>query len=394
MAFEFKLPDIGEGVVEGEIVRWLVEVGDQVDEDQPMVEVMTDKATVEIPSPVKGKVLELRGSAGDVVDVGEVLVVIDSVASAGRAMHDGGPGRLREVQSATDRASRAVADTVLATPAIRKQALSRGIDLTQVRGSGPGGRITAEDLDRFEEPPPDEVSVPPGSEEIEIIPYRGMRRRIGNHLVRAKQSAVHYSYLEEMDATELVSLRRAYLAEKPGRKLTFLPFILKAIVSGLKEFPLLNSSLDEEKQEIRVHRAYHIGVATATERGLVVPVIKDVDKKGILELGAEVSEVTELAREGKIEVADLKGGTFTVTSLGPLGGLAATPVINFPEVAILGVHKIQKRPVVINDQIEIREMMNLSLTCDHRVVDGVVAARFLHHVINRLEHPGLALLEE
>jgi pyruvate dehydrogenase E2 component (dihydrolipoamide acetyltransferase) len=393
MAFEFKLPDIGEGVVEGEIIRWLIQPGDQVEEDQPMVEVITDKATVELPSPVKGRVLECRGAEGDIVAVGATLVVIDTgleEAPPPEALESAGTGT-REVRKPASPVRGA--DAALATPAIRRLAQARGIDLSKIEGSGPGGRILDKDLEVGGKVGP---GTPDGeAPEFETLPYRALRRKIGEHLTRSKRSAVHYSYLEEADVTELVELRRRYLAEEAARRrITYLPFILRAVVSGLRAFPLLNSTLDEEGGEIRLHKRYHIGIATATSEGLVVPVVRDVDRKSLLELADEVSRLTEGARRGELKPGDLKGSTFTVTSLGTLGGLAATPVINYPEVAILAVHKIEERPVVRKGRVVIRDMMNLSISLDHRVVDGAVGARFTQHVIRRIEAPGLMLFEE
>ncbi|GAB4127730.1 MAG: dihydrolipoamide acetyltransferase family protein [Acidobacteriota bacterium] len=389
MPFEFRLPDIGEGVVEGEIVRWLVEAGQQVAEDQPLVEVMTDKATVELPSPVAGRILERHGNEGETVAVGTTLVVIEPEPGAEPPKPaEPVPSAAVAVATPDGEGPAAAPNTVLATPAVRRLARTRGVDLARVVGTGPGGRITAEDVERTAKAV---LSAPEPA--ADFLPYRGLRRKIGSHLSLSKRTAVHYTYVEEADATELSHLRRAYLQGGSERHLTFLPLILKAVASGLRAFPLLNSSLDEEQGRIVLHQAFNIGIATATPEGLVVPVIRAVDTKSVLELAAEIRELTESVRAGKVRVEDLQGGTFTVTSLGPLGGLVATPVINHPEVAILGVHKIQKRPVVRDDRIVIREMMNLSLTCDHRVVDGYEAARFLHHVIRLLESPGLMLLE-
>lgn len=392
MAFEFRLPDIGEGVVEGEIVRWLVDEGQEVAEDQPLVEVMTDKATVELPSPVAGRILSRRGNEGETVEVGATLVVIEPV-HPGAAETPEIEGVATAAMSSDQPAlpATADADSVSATPAVRRLARTRGVELTHVTGTGPGGRITAEDVERAAAAATTSPAAAPPSEDF--LPYRGLRRKIGTRLSHSKRTAVHYTYVEEADATGLAELRRAYLQGAAGRHLTFLPLILKAVVSGLQAFPLLNSSLDEEQGKILLHRSYNIGIATATPEGLVVPVIKAADTKSILELAAEITEITEGVRAGRVKIDDLQGGTFTVTSLGPLGGLVATPVINHPEVAILGVHKIQKRPVVREDRVVIREMMNLSLTCDHRVVDGVEAARFLQHVIRFLESPGLLMLE-
>ena len=281
----------------------------------------------------------------------------------------------------------------LATPAVRSVARKWGIDLSVVTGSGPGGRITKDDLDQYVKT--DAVAAAVGQAEpeasIERIPYRGLRRKIGAHLTLSKRTAVHYTYVEEVDVSSLVELRDS-LRVKGYDHLNYLPFVLKAVVAGLKKFPLVNSTLDEEKEEILLKKVYHLGIATATEQGLVVPVVRDVDKKSLLELSSDIERLIAAARDGKSKLEDLKGSTFTVTSLGRKGGLVATPVINYPEVAILGVHRIEKRPVVREGAVVIRDMMNLSLSADHRVVDGSVAAEFIHCLMQFLESPALLLL--
>jgi pyruvate dehydrogenase E2 component (dihydrolipoamide acetyltransferase) len=397
MVFEFKLPDIGEGVVEGEIVRWLVKVGDRVKEDQLLVEVMTDKATVEIPSPVAGTIQECVGSEGDIVDVGATLIVIETDEEEVPAAATPAPPKkaAKKPPVATSSQQTAAKKTaVLATPAIRKVAREMEIDLAEVSGSGPQGRITAEDVQRHAEDLSSSQPAAPPSGETGTIPYRGLRRKIGIHLSNSKRTAAHYTYVEEVDMTELVQLRKKLLDLESGEnRPTYLPFIMKAVVAGLRKFPLLNAELDEEKQEIRLKKEYHIGLAIATQEGLVVPVVKDVDKKNLRELTREISRFGEFARAGKLKLDDLQGGTFTITSLGALGGLMATPIINYPEVAILGVHKVTKRPVVQDDKVVVRDMMNLSISLDHRVVDGAVAAGFMQYVISFLQAPGLLLLE-
>ncbi len=387
MAFEFKLPDIGEGIVEAEIVRWLVKAGEPLDEDQPMVEVMTDKATVEISSPVAGAVSRCFGEAGDVVKVGDVLVLIDT----------GGEESPTEQTPVSPAASIPVpvpsvpaepvpqrsGDPVLATPAIRRLAREMEVDLSQVTGTGPGGRISREDLDRFQKEPVVET----GGEGT--LPYRGIRRRIGERMVQSVVTAPHFTYVEEIDVTELVALREEYrkLPEFEGVRLTYLPFIMKALVIGFKEYPLLNSTLNQEADVIEFKRHYNIGIATQTPDGLLVPVVKNAEGRNIQELAAEIARLSEAAQKGQIQFEDLQGGTFTITSLGALGGIMATPIINFPEVAILGVHKIVQRPVVRSGEIVIREMMNLSLSQDHRVVDGAIGAQFIQFIKPHLESP-------
>jgi pyruvate dehydrogenase E2 component (dihydrolipoamide acetyltransferase) len=399
MTFEFKLPDIGEGVVEGEIVRWLISEGDSIEEDQPMVEVMTDKATVEIPSPVRGTVVGRLGSEGDTVAVGNTLVVLE-VTNGSQEPVEKERLDFEESQPTVRQPAPPRAGTVLATPAVRKLARELGIDLTGVEGTGPGGRITREDLEATGTAPQERASSlqrPQGREESETesetIPYRGLRRKIGAHMVASKRSAVHYTYVEEVDASGLVQLRRNASAMLPeGQQITYLPFIIKAVVEGLKRYPLLNSTLDEEREQIVVKKYYNIGVATATEDGLIVPVLKAADRYSIIALGQEISRLSEAARRGTIALEDLKDSTFTITSLGALGGLMATPVINYPEVAILGVHKISPRPAVVDGVVAVREMMNLSLSLDHRVVDGAIGAQFMNYVIQFLENPALLLL--
>ena len=388
MPYQFRLPDIGEGIVEGEVVRWLVRIGDEIEEDQPMVEVMTDKATVEIPSPVKGRVVEQGGKEGDVVQVGSVLVVIDT----GKAEFESEPDHAvahPPTQGSPISRRRRTAARVLATPAIRRLAKQMKIDLEAVKGTGPGGRITREDLTRAQNSAPVAEAAPAAVGPTERIPYRGIRRRIGDHMLQASNHAPHFTYVEEVDVTELVRMRQRAQGneEFQGVRLTYLPYILKALAHELKRHPYLNARLDLDAGEIEFRKYYNIGIATQTEEGLMVPVIRNVDQKSLPEVAREISRVSQLAREGNLKLEHLQGSTFTVTSLGALGGIVATPIVNYPEVAILGVHKIAPRPVVRSGRIVIREIMHLSLSQDHRVVDGAVGARFLQDVIARLEKP-------
>jgi pyruvate dehydrogenase E2 component (dihydrolipoamide acetyltransferase) len=440
MPFEFRLPDIGEGIHEGEIVKWLVKEGDIVREDQPMVEVMTDKATVEIPAPRAGKILKLNAKEGETVKVGSVLVIIEELGEAkpesqktppsapprhgeGSSpfpLREGGQGVRSEATATTVAAPpppspmAAPAQRVLATPATRKLARELGVDIAQIRGTGPGGRVTDEDVRRFaaartapQPPPPSPAPTPsPAAPAFapsavvtdrreERIPLRGIRKRIAEHMHQSKTTAAHFTYVDEVDMTELIQLREQMkpLAEQKGVKLTYLPFIVKASVAALKEMPILNASIDEAKGEIVIKKYYNIGIATATDEGLIVPVIKDADRKSLLEIAMEIERLAKAAREGKIALSDLQGGTFTITSLGALGGLFATPIINYPEVAILGIHEIKKRPVVRDNQIVIRDIMYVSLSFDHRLIDGDVGARFCKKIISYLENPKLLFLE-
>jgi len=385
MSFEFKLPDIGEGVVEGEIVRWFIEEGDSVEEDQPIVEVMTDKVTVEIPSPRKGRIARRIGEEGQIIEVGTTLVVIEESGT-------GGPAAATRSRTEIQKTEQPVADPenkigsdkntgILATPAIRKLARQMGVDLSKIQGTGAGGRIVQEDLHQYQNTP---TAI---EEQAETIPYRGLRRKIGSQLLLSKKTAPHYTYVEEVDVTELVRLRAELEEKNKDVHLTYLPFVMRAVVEGLKKYPLLNSTLNEEEGVIQLRKYYNLGIATAAPEGLIVPVVKHVDTKNILQLAREIATLAESARAGKITLEELQGGTFTLTSLGALGGVLATPIINLPQVAILGIHKISQKPVVRNEKIVIRDMMNLSISLDHRVVDGIVAAEFLHHIIPLLENP-------
>jgi len=418
MAFEFRLPDIGEGMVEAEVVKWYVQEGDTIEEDQPMVELMTDKANVVIPSPRRGVVLKRFGREGEVVKVGSVLVVI---GEPGEALETAAARVEATVSAPAAQVAPAPAPggetlpppgRVLATPATRRLARELGVDLRQVPPTGPHGRVTKEDVIRFveaqraptapptpaptvpaEAPAVPEVGPPTGLEER--IPLRGLRRVIARRMVQSKHTAAHFTYVEEVDMTELVRLREQMkpVAEAQGVRLTYLPFIIKAVIIGLKRFPIINASLDDEKEEIVLKKYYHIGIAVQTDQGLTVPVIHDADKRSLLDLAREVERLATAAREGRLALHEVRGSTFTITSLGKLGGLLATPIINYPEVAILGVHKIEPRPVVRDGEVVIRHMMNVSLSFDHRVVDGAVGAEFTQVVREHLENPHLLFLQ-
>jgi pyruvate dehydrogenase E2 component (dihydrolipoamide acetyltransferase) len=428
MVYEFKLPDIGEGVVEGEIVRWLVKEGDEIRADQPMVEVMTDKATVEIPAPRSGRVVKHLYAEGQICPVGKVLVAIEEAVGApapagppASRPRPPSPGPLLESEAvrAGQRPAPAAAvaaavlagATVLATPATRKLARELDVDISRVPGTGPGGRITSEDVRAYARPdgqrapaPATQVHAPapavraaaqaPAAADVRL-PFRGLRRRIAEHLVRSRREAAHFTYVEEVDFTELVSLRDKANARltAQGPKLSFLPFIIRATILALKKFPQMNAHLDEAAGEVVQRRQYHIGLATATDEGLLVPVVRDADRKSIVDLAREIDRLAALTKAGKASREELTGSTFTITSLGALGGVLATPILNYPEVGILGVHKISKRPVVMDDKIVIRDLMNLSLSVDHRLVDGYDAARFVAEIKDSLESPGLLFLE-
>jgi pyruvate dehydrogenase E2 component (dihydrolipoamide acetyltransferase) len=400
MTYEFRLPDIGEGVAEGEVVRWLVKEGDLVKEDQPMVEVMTDKATVEIGSPRAGRVAKRLFAEGERCPVGKVLIVLDVEPSEGSTPPATGPaGQSPSVPTRSDVPFKspavgaektgngaAGAEAVLATPATRKLARDIGVDIRGVTGSGRAGRITSDDVRAHGEGSAPAARAPRTQTDGVRIPFRGLRKKIAETLVRSKQTAPHVTYVEEIDCTELVALR-AKLNAGGGEKLSFLPFIIKATIAALKKFPQMNAMLDEAGGEIIQWSSFHIGLATATENGLIVPVIRDADRKSLAELGRDIERLAEATRTGKATRDELLGSTFTITSLGALGGVMATAIINPPEVAILGVHRIAKRPAVVGNQIVIRDLMNLSLSFDHRVVDGFDAAQFVAEIKRTLEAP-------
>lgn len=498
--YAFRLPDIGEGVAEGEVVAWHVEPGQHVTEDQDMVEVMTDKATVTIGAPRAGRIAQLNANIGERVLVGSVLVVIDT-SEAGDAhserrlerpskppdndtarsrfqapaasslrtgtrlsevpvsresavprplrVPEGGtsasavgdireslpgasffatrngpravpaqaesspqklsPAQPRPVREATPQAAQTThaaffADKPLATPATRKLARDLGVDLRRVPPSGEGGRVTKSDVRGFS----GEAATPSSrdlhqakapslgdAQREDRKPFVGLRRRIAERMQMTTQKAAHFTFVEEVEVDALVRLieRLRPSAETHGVKLNYLPFIVKAVTLALKKHPVLNSALDEAKNELVYKRYYHVGVATATDQGLVVPVVRDADQKSPLELAREIARLSEGARTGSLASSELTGSTFTVTSLGKLGGLLATPVLNYPEVGILGVHRVKEKPVVRDGQIVIGKVMLLSLSLDHRIVDGHVGAAFAYDVIAYLENPDLLLLE-
>ncbi|HXJ21590.1 MAG TPA: dihydrolipoamide acetyltransferase family protein [Polyangia bacterium] len=386
-AYEFKLPDIGEGVVEGEVVRWLVQEGDLLKLDQPMVEVMTDKATVEIPSPRAGRVAKLMFAEGDRCPVGKVLIVIETdEVGAGGAQTAAAPAPRPGTATVAAPVASGAAGAVLATPATRKLARDIGVDIRAVTATGPGGRVTSDDVRSHKQAPA--AAAPPASTGDVRIPFRGVRKKIAEALARSKFTAPHATYVEEVDCTELVALRNAVNARVAGNaKLSYLPFIIKATVAALKKFPQMNSMLDDAAGEIVQRARLHIGLATATEAGLIVPVIRDADRKSIAQISAEIAHLAVATRTGKATREELTGSTFTITSLGAWGGVMATAIINPPEVAILGVHRIARRPAVVGDAIVIRDLMNLSISFDHRVVDGFDAAQFVGEIKRQLESP-------
>ncbi|MGH8222949.1 MAG: dihydrolipoamide acetyltransferase family protein [Woeseiaceae bacterium] len=391
----FKLPDLGEGTVESEIAEWNVKVGEQVAEEDIVATMMTDKAAVELSSPVSGKVLRLAGEPGDVVAVGAPLIVFETgdgaAAQQAVAAHaDRAPKEKKAAKlEATGTAQRG--GKIVTSPAIRRRAREAGIDLSQIPGSGAGGRILRADFDRFlgnggagnARPA---VARGARTTEIKVI---GLRRLIAERMSAAKREIPHFAYVEEIDVTELEALRK-HLNARPGEgreRLTLLPFLGLALVRALQSFPQCNATYDKERNLILQHEAVHLGIATQTADGLKVPVVRHAEGRSLDELAREIRRVSDAARDNSIRREELTGSTITITSLGKLGGIASTPVINLPEVAIIGVNRAVERPMVVNGQIAIRLMMNLSSSFDHRFVDGYDAAAMIQEIREMLEHP-------
>ncbi|WP_130929706.1 dihydrolipoamide acetyltransferase family protein [Pseudomonas sp. Sample_20] len=418
-----KMPDIGEGIAEVELSQWHVKVGDLVVEDQVLADVMTDKAMVDIPSPVHGKVIALGGQPGEVMAVGSVLISIE-VEGAGNLKESAAPAAVKEapvapkVEAAVESKPAAAAaprpatvcqgpmvareadERPLASPAVRKHALDLGIQLRLVRGSGPAGRVLHEDLEAYLAQGQSNASAPAAAayaqrhdeEQIQVI---GMRRKIAQRMQDATQRAAHFSYVEEIDVTAIEELR-AHLNEKHGAsrgKLTLLPFLVRALVVALRDFPQMNARYDDEAQVITRLGAVHVGVATQSDVGLMVPVVRHAEARSLWDSAAEISRLANAARNGKASRDELSGSTITLTSLGALGGIVSTPVLNLPEVAIVGVNKIVERPMVVKGQVVIRKMMNLSSSFDHRVVDGMDAALFIQAIRGLLEQPATLFVE-
>ncbi|MCX9012833.1 MAG: dihydrolipoamide acetyltransferase family protein [Candidatus Methanoperedens sp.] len=447
---DVKFPDVGEGVTEGTLVKWLVKEGDEIKADQPVAEIETDKAIVEIPSPKAGKVLKLYGREGDIIKVGSTLA---SIAVPGEEAKPPGarppgarppeikPPEMRpteevkpampsreikpsEIKPAEEikppegirppegvRPPEKIAERperVLAAPSTRRLARELGVDISKVQGTGPGGRVTDEDVRRYAEakpevkPPqvkPPEVKPPEAAPEVaaleERIPIKGIRKTIAERMVKSLFTAPHVVSMDEADVTELVKLREKEkkTAEEKGIKLTYLAFIIKAVTVALKQHPYLNASIDSQRNEIVLKHYYNIGIAVDTPEGLMVPVIKNADQKSIMELAAESERLAEEARSRKIKLPDLKGNTFTITNIGSIGGIFSTPIINPPDVAILGVHRIRDMPVAVDGEVKVRKILPLVISFDHRALDGAQAARFMNTLIEHLKDPDLLLID-
>jgi pyruvate dehydrogenase E2 component (dihydrolipoamide acetyltransferase) len=423
--YSVKLPELGEGVSEGELIKWLVKVGDTIKPDQGLAEIMTDKATVEVPSPKGGVITELKFKAGDVVKVDSPLATIQISGSSTSMPSE----KIKEapvaplvkapaaaVSSSSSSASNAakifppVMDSkVLATPSTRRLARELQVDINTLSGTGLAGRVTREDVmkttESVETKSPTEkttLSLPkPGysstrANEEERVPLKGIRKKIAENLQMAKHIIPHFTLMDEADVTELVNWRESLkeVAEKAGTKITYLPFVMKALIATIREFPMFNASIDDEKQEIIYKKYFNLGFAADTPNGLVVPVIKNADQKSLLELSKEILELSKKARDGKLKPDEMKGATITITNIGSVGGTYATPIINHPEVAILGMYKIQDRLYLDSTgAVKNQKIMNYTITADHRLIDGAVAARFLKSFLARIQKPSILMLD-
>ena len=404
--YVFNLPDVGEGIVEGEIVKWNVKPGDTVKEDEPLVELMTDKATVSIPSSVNGKVVSTTGKPGDMVPVGAELIVFEvKGASGSKPKSKPKPEPVAEpVPDPEPKAESVAAPPVsvpapvastgtkpLASPAVRRRAREAGIDLSQVSGTGPAGRISHDDMDTFISGGGRLAAVQSGVKMtgVEEVPVIGLRRKIAEKMATSKRSAAHFSYFEEVDITALESLRQHLNSTRAENqpKLTYLPFIIQGLIRAVRKFPQCNALYDEEKGIVFRHQAVHVGISTQTEDGLMVPVIKHAEARDVWDTANELVRVTTSAREKTATIDELTGSTITITSLGAMGGLGATPIINHPEVSIVSIHAARDQAVVREGEVVVRKMMNLASSFDHRIIDGYDGALLIQELKSMLEHP-------
>ncbi len=429
---DVKLPDIGEGVTEGELVKWLVKVGDAVKADQAVAEVMTDKATVEVPTPVAGVVKELKLKEGAMVPIETVMLTVETsgsqaasnaptkaapapspapVAAAAKAPPPSAPATsvMSSSRGGLEVYPPAADSRVLATPATRRLAREMGIDINQIRGTGIAGRVTREDIlqtkggattatTTWTKPTAAPIKAAyqgtPGAAE-ERVPLRGVRKKIAENLQMAKQIIPHFTLVEEANVGELVRMRSQAkeAAEKSGTKVTYLPFVMKALIATIREFPMFNASIDDQASEIVYKGYFNVGFAADTPNGLLVPVVKHADHKTILEISRDIQDLASKARDGKLALEEMKGATITITNIGSVGGLYATPIINHPEVAILGMYKIQDKPLWNGTSFDRGQFMNFSITCDHRLIDGAVAANFMKAFVSRIENPSRLMLD-
>lgn len=418
MAFNFKLPDIGEGIHEGEIIKWFVKEGDEIQEDDPICEVQNDKAVVEIPSPVSGIVQKIHVEEGSVAVVGDVLITFDA-----EGYEDEEPAEVKEEPVEEEKVAPEAPATsvdegpkklVIAMPSVRKYARENNVNIAEVKGTGKNGRILKEDIDRFlsgEQEPDvaakaDQTETAVTEEAAKVVASRGeyietrekmspIRKAIANAMVNSKTKAPHVTLMDEVDVTELVAHRKKYkeIAAQENIKLTYLPYVVKALVSAAKKYPIINASIDEETDEIIYKHYYNIGIAADTDRGLLVPVVKDADRKSLFEISQEISELAEKARSGKIAPHEMQGASTTITNIGSAGGQWFTPIINYPEAAILGIGRIAEKPVVRNGEIVIAPVLAVSLSFDHRLIDGATAQLALNQIKKLLNDPQLIMME-
>lgn len=410
---EVKLHDIGEGMTEGEIIHFLVSVGDVVRIDQPLVEVQTDKVTAELPSPVAGKIKEIKFNIGDTVEVGNTILLIEKEGRFPEEEKIPKSG-VSENETVTDKADNKISNyqatmrltkRILATPFTRRIARENNIDIEQVKGSGPAGRVTDEDVLSFMNAPK-EVSVKEVEMTVETsqvksvvreIPFKGRRRQIADKMTKSLFTIPHVSHFDEVDLTNLLAFKKELKAMDPdgqnGLNISVAAFLVKAIQIALKDFPIFNAKLDEENGVIRLESEVNMGIATDADEGLIVPVIKNLEQKSIIQINKEMKDLIQKAKNNKLTIQELTGGTFTISNVGPLGSTGATPIINHPEVGLMAFHKTKKMPVVVNDEIVIRSMMNVSMTFDHRVADGAKAVAFTNRFIQLVESPTVMTLE-
>ncbi len=425
MSIEIKLPELGEGVTEGELVKWLVKVGDSVKVDQPIAEFMTDKATVEVPTPTAGVVKAIKAKEGDVIKVEQVLIELEAIAGANAPV----PAKSHEAKtvpasvgttsaptpvvaaaaSATETFFPPVADSkVLATPATRRLAREMSVDINALKGTGLAGRVTRDDVMQSESGvtvlaptkvagatiPRPAYQGPAGAVE-ERVALRGIRKKIAENMQMAKHIVPHFTLMDEANVSQLVQLRdnMKSLAEREGTKITYLPFVMKALIATIRQYPQFNASIDDAAQEIVYKKYFNLGFAADTPNGLVVPVIKNADQKTLLDLSKEILDLSKRARDGKLKPEEMKGATITITNIGSVGGTYATPIINHPEVAILGMYKIQDKVIVENGEFKVVKAMNYTITADHRLIDGAVAANFLKSFFQRIEQPGVLMAD-
>jgi len=403
----FKLPDLGEGTVESEIGEWFIKVGEQVSEEDVVGTMMTDKAAVELSSPVTGTVVKLAGEPGDIVAVGAALVVFETDATQVASKEEPAAPRakMESAPAPTEPPGSAPRKRVMTSPAVRLRAKEAGIDLALITGSGPGGRITRSDFEQYSATAVGAASAATEvrlKSNLENTPVRttkeikviGLRRIIADRMATAAREVPHFTYVEEIDITEVEALRKHLNSKKadPSERLTILPFLGLALIRALREFPQCNATYDKDRNVILQHGAVHLGIATQTSDGLKVPVVRNAESRSVDDLSAEIRHISEAARNNSIKRDELSGSTITITSLGKLGGVVSTPVINMPEVAIIGVNRAIERPVVLNGQVAVRLMMNLSSSFDHRFVDGYDAAAMIQRIKGMLEHPATIFL--